>query len=215
MDQDPLKTRKSLIERIRDRDDQKSWREFFNTYWKLIYGTAVKAGLSREEAEEVVQETMITVTNMLDGFDYDTDRSSFKNWLLHKTRWRIIDQVRKRPKLKMNATGGGDSSPRTPLAERQPDPESLNYQDIWEMEWQKNLMDVALGRIKKQIKARQYQIFDLYVIKNWPVAEIRKTLKVSAAQIYLNKHRICGLLKKEIKRIEMAMETAGNPTEAP
>jgi RNA polymerase sigma factor (sigma-70 family) len=209
MDQDPLKTRKSLIERIRDRDDQKSWREFFNTYWKLIYGTALKAGLSREEAEEVVQETMITVTNMLDGFEYDPDRSTFKNWLLHKTRWRIIDQVRKRPKVKMDEASGDEASSRTPLAERIADPESLDYQNIWEEEWQKNLMDVALSKVKKKVKARQYQIFDLYVLKNWPVAEIRKTLKISATQVYVAKHRISGLLKKEVKRIETAMEQSG------
>lgn len=209
MDHDPLKTRKSLIERMRDRDDQRSWREFFNTYWKLIYGTGIKAGLSREEAEEVVQETMITVANMLDGFEYDPDRSSFKNWLLHKTRWRIIDQVRKRPKLEMDHAHSSNETSRTPAHERIADPDSLNYQDIWEAEWQKNLMDVAIDRVKKQVKARQFQIFDLYVLKNWSVAEIRKTLKVNAAQIYLNKHRISGLLKKEIKRIEAAMEKSG------
>lgn len=209
MDQDPLKTRRSLIERMRDRDDQRSWREFFNTYWKLIYGTALKSGLSPEEAEDVVQETMITVTNMLDGFEYDPDKSTFKNWLLHKTRWRIIDQVRKRPRLEIDRGRSGGDSTRTPAHERVADPDSLNYQDIWEEEWQKNLMDVAIERIRKQVKARQFQIFDLYVLKNWSVAEIRKTLKVSAAQIYLTKHRISGLLKKEVKQIEAAMEKSG------
>lgn len=213
MDQDPLKTRKSLIERMRNRDDQRSWREFFNTYWKLIYGTAIKAGLTREEAEEVVQETMITVTNMLDGFEYNPDRSSFKNWLLHKTRWRIIDQIRKRPKLELQRAQAANESTRTPLHERIADPDSLNYQDIWEEEWQKNLMDVAIERVKKQVKARQFQIFDLYVLKNWSVADIRKTLKVNAPQIYLAKHRISGLLKKEIKRIETVLEQGGHPLE--
>ena len=27
-------------------DDQESWRQFFNTYWKLIYGVAIKSGLT-------------------------------------------------------------------------------------------------------------------------------------------------------------------------
>jgi hypothetical protein len=26
---------------LRDLDDQTSWREFFDTYWKLIYGAAL------------------------------------------------------------------------------------------------------------------------------------------------------------------------------
>lgn len=215
MEEQSLKTRQSLIQRLRDRDDQKSWREFFNTYWKLIYGTALKAGLTREEAEEVVQETMITVANMLDGFEYDPDRSSFKNWLLHKTRWRIIDQVRKRPKAPLErAPDRGDTS-RTPVHERIPDPESLNYQDIWDAEWQRNLMDVALERLKQQVKPRHFQIFDLYVLKHWSVADVRRTLNVSAAQVYLVKHRLTGLLKKEIQRLTVALDQGGRPTRDP
>ena len=41
-----LPTRRSLIERLRDLDNQPTWREFFDTYWKLIYGAAVRAGLT-------------------------------------------------------------------------------------------------------------------------------------------------------------------------
>ena len=31
---------------------------FFQTYWKLIYGFAIRCGCSDAEAEEVVQETV-------------------------------------------------------------------------------------------------------------------------------------------------------------
>ena len=48
-------TRRSLVNRLRNRSDQESWREFFNTYWKLIYAVALKAGLTDQEAEDVVQ----------------------------------------------------------------------------------------------------------------------------------------------------------------
>ena len=55
-----IPTRSSLLGRLVNWDDQESWREFFNTYWKLIYSVALKAGLTEDEAEEVVQETVIT-----------------------------------------------------------------------------------------------------------------------------------------------------------
>ena len=41
MDQQPdefIPTRRSLLSRLKNWDDQDSWRDFFNTYWKLIYG---------------------------------------------------------------------------------------------------------------------------------------------------------------------------------
>ncbi|MBI4661895.1 MAG: sigma-70 family RNA polymerase sigma factor, partial [Verrucomicrobia bacterium] len=37
---DTIPTRLSLIERLKNWDDQTSWQDFFNTYWRLIYGVA-------------------------------------------------------------------------------------------------------------------------------------------------------------------------------
>ena len=86
----------SLINRLRNWQDQSSWNEFFNTYWRLIYGVARKAGLSDDEAQEVVQETLISVAKHMPTFRYDPAIGSFKTWLLNMTRWRIIAQFRKR-----------------------------------------------------------------------------------------------------------------------
>ena len=87
-----LPTRRSLLSRLKDWDDQRSWKDFFDTYWKLIYNAALKAGLSHDEAEEVVQETVLTVTRKIKDLKYDPALGSFKGWLLNTTRWRIADQ---------------------------------------------------------------------------------------------------------------------------
>src|SRR5262245_26498265 len=89
-------TRASLLERLKNWEDKESWREFFAIYWRLIYSTATKAGLSDAEAQDVVQETIITVAKKMPGFKYDPAIGSFKSWLLHTTRWKITDQFRKR-----------------------------------------------------------------------------------------------------------------------
>src|ERR1700720_805237 len=93
---DLMPTRKSLIGRLKDWNDQESWKAFFDTYWKLIYSTAIKAGLRDAEAEEGVQETVISVLKSMQEFQYDKTRGSFKSWLLRLTTWRIADQLRKR-----------------------------------------------------------------------------------------------------------------------
>src|SRR5512140_92729 len=91
-----LATRRSLVERLADWGDRKRWQEFFDTYWKLIYAAARKSGLADAEAQEVVQETVITVAKNIDRLKYDPAVGSFKGWLLQITRWRIADQFRKR-----------------------------------------------------------------------------------------------------------------------
>src|SRR6266581_3785702 len=91
-----LATRRSLVDRLANWDDRKRWQEFFDTYWKLIYSAARKSGLTDAEAQEVVQETIITVAKNIDKLKYDPAIGSFKGWLLQITRWRIADQFRKR-----------------------------------------------------------------------------------------------------------------------
>lgn len=62
-------TRNSLLLRLRDWQDQESWKDFFDTYWKLIYNAAVKAGLNDAEAQDAVQETVVAVMKKLPTFD--------------------------------------------------------------------------------------------------------------------------------------------------
>src|SRR3989440_3803407 len=93
-----LATRRSLVDRLANWDDQRRWQDFFDTYWKLIYGVARKSGLTDTEAQEVVQETMISVAKHMPTFTYDPAVGSFRGWLLQMTHWRIRDQQRKRAK---------------------------------------------------------------------------------------------------------------------
>jgi RNA polymerase sigma-70 factor (ECF subfamily) len=91
---------------------------------------------------------------------------------------------------------------RTATIERVPDPSGLVVDEVWNKEWQKNLFDAAIERVKGQVSARQYQMFDLYVIKQWPVRKVASRLGVNIGRLYLAKHRISSLIKKEVKRLE-------------
>ena len=47
-------------------------------------------------------------------------------------------------------------------------------------------------------------MFDLYVLKQWPVKEVARALDVSVGQVYVTKHRIARLVKKEIQKLSKA-----------
>jgi hypothetical protein len=73
---------------------------------------------------------------------------------------------------------------------------------VWDAEWAKNLTDRALDRVKGKVSPKQFQIFDCYVVKSWTAMKVVKELDVSIAQVYLAKHRVGGLLRKEIQGLE-------------
>src|SRR5437868_1424080 len=105
-DAELIPTRASLIGRLKNWQDQASWQEFFDTYWKLIYGVARKSGLSDFEAQDVVQETMASVAKHMPLFKYNPAIGSFKCWLLNMTRWRVVDQLRKRGPVNAHGASG-------------------------------------------------------------------------------------------------------------
>jgi RNA polymerase sigma factor (sigma-70 family) len=197
-----IPTRYSLLSRLQNWDDQESWRCFFDTYWRLIYSFALKSGLTEAEAEDVVQETVICVAKDIHKFRRNRQFGSFKGWLRNLTRWRIADQLRKR--LPNQVDGCFSSSPDSSLIEFDEisDAVDAGFEDIWEAEWQSNLMDAALERVRRHVKEEHYQMFDLNVVKLWPAGKVARTLRVSVAQVYLAKHRILALLKKEVRRLE-------------
>ena len=196
-------TRQTLLERVRDLDDRDSWNEFFEVFRGLIYAVALKAGLTDAEAQDVVQETFISVAKAMPGFTYDPTRS-FKGLILTITRQRAIDQLRKRKHRAAPALSGTRTS-ATATIERVPDPASLDLESLWENEWRNQLYSAAVEKVKQKVDARQFQIFDLYVLKNWPVRKVASTIGISSGRVYLTKHRVLHLVEKEIRSLKKEM----------
>lgn len=200
------RTRRSLIMRLGDWKDQKSWDEFYRTYWRLIYSVALKAGLREDEAWDVVQETVLTIAKQSVKGMYDPEKGSFKMWLWHITRWRINDQFRQRRKDTATTTAAVDGTEREPLTDV-PDTSGETFSKIWDREWQNNIMKAAIERVKMKVSPQQFQIFDYNVLRGMSASEVRRKLGVSIAQVYLAKHRVGGVLKKEVAYIRAQEET--------
>lgn len=191
------RTRKSLLLRLRNWNDQGSWQEFSKIYERLIFDTALKAGLTREEAQEVVQETLLSVAKKIAGFDYDPQLGSFRGWLLQITRRRIIDQLRKRGAHHTERFAANGSH-----IEQVSDPASSRLDALWNAEWHQALLDMARTLVKRTVSPKQYRMFELYVLQQAPIKKVMAELKVNAAQVYMAKYRISRMLKKQLRELE-------------
>lgn len=197
-------TRRSLLIRLKDWRDIESWQAFFNTYWRLIYVTAIQAGLSAEESEDLVQETVLSVAKQIPNFNYDPEKGSFRSWLLTVTHCRIADRFRKRRGEEREvsfgdlATGGSEG-----LAFGMPELLSRSeLEEIWDREWESNLMEAAIDNVKRAVSPKHYQVFDLLHFKEMSVADVADKLNVTRASAYLIRHRIGKAIVKELQRIQ-------------
>jgi RNA polymerase sigma-70 factor (ECF subfamily) len=205
-------TRRTLLERLRDLDDLSAWQEFFKIYWKLIYCAAVKAGLSDSEAEEVVQETIIGVSRRMPEFRYDPAVCSFKGWLMHVTRRRIIDALRRRGRRIFEPLPG-DTRTGEGMAQAAPPAAEDEFAEIWDQEWDRNLVDSALEEAKSAVKPEHYQIFYLHSVKNMPARQVADLMKVSTAKVYVASHRVSLVVKKNVQKLRAQAEREPSPNQ--
>jgi RNA polymerase sigma-70 factor (ECF subfamily) len=196
-----ITARYTVLGRLQVWDEQESWRDFFETFWRLIYSVARKSDLTETEAQEVVHETVICAAKDIDKLRRDRSHGSFKSGLRNLTSSRIAGQVQKRePKAPAaEPLAGAAAAPAEPAGSSA----SVDgFEKVWEAEWQSNLFETALERVKHHVKEEHFQIFDLNVLRHWPAKKVAQTLGVHTARICLAKHRVLTLLKKELRRLE-------------
>ena len=121
--------------------------------------------------------------------------------MLQVTSWRIHDQVRKRDLAAVRRNHRASTSTGTTTLGRIPDP-GKGLEATWDEEWGSNLMANAIERVKMKVELEQYQMFDLYVLKQWPVSQVAEVLRVRAGSVYMAKFRVGKLLKKEIAALK-------------
>jgi len=139
-----------------------------------------------------------------------------QTWLLNQASWRIKDQFKKRKVGQASRLSGAGETPallsdetaRTSTINRVPDSAAVNLDALFEVVWRKNLFAAALERVKAKFSLKQFQMFDLHALKEWPAADVAQSLGVSLANVYVTKHRVAAALKKEMARMEREMERA-------
>jgi RNA polymerase sigma factor (sigma-70 family) len=201
-----LPTRQSLLSRLRDWQDQEGWREFFDTYWRLIYRVARQAGFDDASAQDVVQNTFIYLARRMPKFRYDATRGSFKAWLHRVTRSRILAFRRraqsKEPPLPESNLEDDDAN----VWESIPDPAGDVLDQVWQDEWEQNLVSAALRRIRPKVSGQQLMIFELAALGEVPLKQVARKLDVSLMQVYLARHRVGKLFKEEVARLRRETE---------
>lgn len=87
----------TLLENLINAPSQQLWSEFYSVYWKAILIFCSKQGLRPSDARDVLQESMLTLFKHLNngGFQYDTKKGKFRNYLFVIVRNKATDAYRR------------------------------------------------------------------------------------------------------------------------
>lgn len=197
---DPGETRSSVLAAIRDPANATAWERFFDQYAPFLHALALRRGLRREDAEDVVQTVLVEVAEKIRTFSRDRTRGRFHDWLAEAARFRINDLLRRNvrregrerpwPEDAPEAAAGGDA-----------------FAEAAEAEWLSLLRRLALERLRERVSRRQFELFHAAVVAEWPVGKVMRTYGASRDAVYQAKHRLSPLYQDILREIQSELDS--------
>ncbi len=195
-------THESLLERMQNLYDTEAWDRFYATYRGLILSYARRKGCTDQMAQDVLQETLITLTRKMPTFRYDRMKGRFRGFLLMVVKSRIIDAYRREKKhVDMAFRGGGDGDALTVAGENVVN----DWETEWDREWEHNLLMQALNRVRDRISRHIYESFRLYVLERKSADHVSAALDIPKDNIYEHRRRVISMLRDEVAAIRRDM----------
>ena len=183
-------TRPTLLLSLRDAENAPAWREFVQLYTPLVFGFAVRRGLSEPDAANLCQEVMIAVAQGMERFSCDPARGSFRSWLMRVTRNRLNSWFER---LYRRAPMNGSTAVMEALAE-QP---SREAEDRWETEYRQRLFTWAADQVRGEFTEKTWSAFWRTAVDDESGAQAAAGLAAAHAQ---------GLVHRDIKPANILVE---------
>jgi len=188
-----FETSASLLERLRRRPDDASWKRLVDLYTPLLRGWLRRHLVPHEDVDDLVQEVMAVLVRELPNFHYDRTRGSFRGWLrtIMVNRLRYFWRARQSRPL---ATGDSDLARK--LAELE-DPHSTLSQ-LWDREHDQHVARRLLESIAPEFEAKSWQTFQRLAMDGAKPTAVAAELGISLNAVYLAKYRVLKRLRQEI-----------------
>jgi RNA polymerase sigma-70 factor (ECF subfamily) len=193
------RTRASLLIRVKDLSDQASWDEFVLLYGPFLLRCIRRAGVAEQDALDLVHDVLRIVVEQIGKFEYDAGKS-FRAWLrtIAKHRaYRFFAQQGRQP------AGAGGTSHAEALQELPGGPTAED--DDWaEAEWRKRVLELALSRVRHEVKGPTWEAFELRHLQGVESAEVARRLGMTVGAVYTSVSRVLQRLRQAVEEIDAA-----------
>lgn len=189
-------TRHSLLVRLRDRDDERTWDEFAELYRPVIHRLARRKGLQDADAEELAQEALLAVARAVDRWRSDPDRGPFRAWLSQIARNLAVNMLtRTRP----GQIGVGGTDFHRFLAEA---PQRNGESRAAELEYRRAVFARAAERVRGEFREPTWRAFWATCVEGRDIPAVARELDLSVGGVYVARSRVAARLREKVRRLE-------------
>ncbi len=208
---DDSRTRVSLLLAIQAGGNVDAWDLFCRKYGPRILGWCRKWGASPQDAEDILQETLVVVYRRMVDFQYNPSLS-FRAWLktvarhLHRDIDEKTGNFLPRPAIAgtvraVDAAGHSEA------------PAIDEYRSLLDQIADEELFALALERVRAKTPPRVWQCYERSVLLHLSGKDVANQLHITEGYARLNVHRVKKLIEKELESLDPP--TPWNPGHPP
>ncbi len=195
--EDVWRTRETLLARLHDRGDARSWEEFARIYQPYVFAVVRNMNVAHHDCEDLTQEVLCKAWEILPTFEYHQEKGSFRGWFARITRNVVLNFVtkgkRRRELLedkRLDLPAGSTEAISLPEVEK-----------IAEEEWRVYLGRMAWDNVNPGLNEVTRNVFE-GVIAGKEIERIAADLGVAENTVYRYRKNVQNLLYREIRRLE-------------
>jgi RNA polymerase sigma-70 factor (ECF subfamily) len=188
-----LRTRYTLLERVKSSDDQ-AWQDFVDIYRQYMCCLCYKMGLHEEHVDEIVQRVTVKLWQKMPEYK-KLDGGKFRNWLAKVTVNEAKDYLKQ---------GSTRSKHEKSYAEHEALKGFEKHAEIEllaEREWHVYAVNRALDQLKDRFNEKTLNIYK-NLMDGKPISEVSKEHEIAESSIRVYKKRVTEALAHEIRHLE-------------
>lgn len=190
MNDDKYVTRKTLLMRAKNRDDQDAWEEFVEVYRRFIYHVLNRMNVNDNDFDDMVQEVLLRLWEKLGT--YDPEKARFRSWLSFVIRNIVINSIRKKSlhveKMEQLTDRLSSKSSQTEV------------EKMVEREWKLHVSNMAMMTIKELFSGKAVQVFELSLL-GLDNSQIGVKLGIGQNSVKVLKSRVKSRYMAEVQRL--------------
>ena len=157
-------------------------------YQHWVYNIAYGMLGHREDAQDVAQDTFLSVWESIGGFKF---RSRFSTWLYRIVKNKCLNLIDQRQRRKTDPMEIDDSQPWVPL-------DTVTPEQVLLRKERKEIVHAALAKLKDSYR----EILVLRELRELSYEEISEILGCTLGRVKSRLHEARKALKKELERVE-------------
>ena len=181
-----LETTETLLKGLAEGNEGR-WARFYRDYVPCIKDILCARGLSPQDAEEVIHDTLVALAKLMPGYKYDKKKNGpFHSYILTIAWHKAVDRIRR------------NAAYSAVLARFADEPLAMDDAD-----WRKTTLDIALARVfaNPAFSETTRLAFRRHVQLGEDAATVAKDLGITVNNLYQIKSRVKSALADEVAKL--------------